>query len=243
MRRRPGFDEVMIINPYDPGQEAPQGVRPMMGYYAEPADEFAEDPYGYYGYHDDMDDFSEDEMGYYDEYPEMVGWGGLGYEDFEPMGYYAAEDDPYGYYADDAFDDYYDDYYDAYDPLAYYAEDEYEPVGYYAEEDPYEPYGRYGEDPYELMGWYGEDPYELYGEDPDGLDDYWDYEPSISGYVRETAPTFNAGCPAPINVHGYGEDDELEGYVRPSTVNAACAKLTAQPGPRRSEPMTFRPLW
>ncbi len=51
-----GFDEVMIVNPFDPALGESQGVEtmrfhlgePEMGYYAEPPDlgYYAEDPYG-----------------------------------------------------------------------------------------------------------------------------------------------------------------------------------------------------
>jgi hypothetical protein len=61
--------------------------------------------------------------------------------------------------------------------------------------------------------------------------------------VRETEPPFNAGCPLPTNVAGFGESEDLAGYIRPTTVNAACGQFTGQPGQPPSVPETFKPLW
>ena len=161
------------------------------------------------------------------------------------MGYYGEPPQDYGYYAEEPYlaeDPYLAEYYPygEVDPLGYYGEapetyGEYEPVGYYAEEpylaeDPLAEYYPYGEvDP---LGYYGETP-EMYG---------WG-EPEISGYVRDVPPTFNAGCPMPTNVAGFGEAQPLEGYVRPGEVSPVCKDFTPQPGPTPLVPETFRPLW
>ncbi len=106
---------------------------------------------------------------------------------------------------------------------------QYEPVGYYAE-DPYLSEDPYGEaDPY---GHYGEAP-EMYG---------WG-EPEMAGYTRDVPPAFNAGCPLPTNVSGFGETAPLEGYMQPSEVSPSCSGFTPQPGPAPSVPETFKPLW
>lgn len=248
MKNHQMFNEVMIVNPSDPRLGLNQGVRLMpsyyppmgyYGYYAEPPDQygyFAEappgaelygmgDPYGYYGY--------------YAEAPEMVGWG-------DPYGYY-------GYYGEDY-------------PMA----EAYEPMGWYGEAPPGQEIYGYGEPMSppgsEIYGYgepmppsgseiygYGESMppsgSEIYGYGetmPPGSEIYGYNEypdPSMSGYVRETRPTFNARCGCPTNVRGLGEDPRLEGYVKPSTVNASCGQFTPQPGSPASEPDTFKPLW
>src|SRR5215475_2953901 len=111
MKRNSGFDEVMIVNPYEPGSNANQGVRfmrfyaapPGMGYYAE-----APDHYGYYAE-------APDHYGYYANLPEQYGAIDPGYNQVEPVGYVA---EPYqmGYYGD---------------PYAMGGYGENEPIGYY----------------------------------------------------------------------------------------------------------------
>lgn len=220
MKRRRDFDEVMIVNPGPGGPGNHAGERAMR--------------LGYYGY----------------GHP-------YGYAAAPAPGYYAGPADAYygaapqyaGYYAG---------------PAAGYGE--YEPVGYYAQEMPL---GEYGEDPYaigaygpippgyaempEMVG-YG-DPYaeaDVYGEGEDFADDfaqeYAGYaDDDMGGYVRETPPTFNAGCPMPTNtgmgVAGMGAAEPLEGYVRPGEVSPACQQFTPQPASQSSVPETFRPLW
>lgn len=186
---------------------------PQMGYFAEPTEVYGYDDGGY---------------GYYAEQPEMVGWGEPdvygaiepGYDQYEPVGY-LAEDDPLGYYG------YYGQEYPPYQvgyPVGYVAED-YPPLGWYAEGpemmgyDEYEPLS----EPYPEMGYYG--------------------GPDLGAYVREQEPTFNAGCPMPTNVQGYGATEPLEGYVRPDTVNATCTGFTPSPAADASIPETFKPLW
>lgn len=261
-----GFDEVMIVNPYDP-RRGVEGVRGMfhpsaygpyhrppnlgfhgypygayagLGYFALPyaeADEYgyyAEDgPYAQYGYaaDDPFGYYAEDDAYAYSEADDPYG----DYGEDEPYGYYA-EDDPYGESDEWAQHDPMDGYPD--DPYGDYAEDD--PYGYYAEEDPF------GESDVDDYGYYAED--DPYGEPPEmvgyGEEDYSEYDPMMEGYVRDAAPAFNAGCAVPTNVAGFGEaDDELSGYVRPSTVNAECQTFTAQPGGAGRMPPTFEPLW
>jgi hypothetical protein len=268
MKRNHGFDEVMIVNPYEPGSNANQGVRlmrfyaapPGMGYYAEPPGEYgyyAESPdaYGYYAE-------SPDAYGYYAE-PEQYGEFAPGYSQAEPVGY-IAENYPIGYYGDP----YAMGAYSEYEPMGYY--------GYYAEAPQMEghyghaPMGYYAEAPH-MEGYYGHAPMGYYAEAPEygeyaethEMPGYSEYAPlaenysemgdygangegygeDYSGYVRETAPRYNAGCPMPTNVHGFSEVDGVGGYVRPSTVNPTCGQFTPAPGQSSAIPDGFKPLW
>jgi len=232
-----GFDEVMIVNPTDPVGFG-QGVR-LMPY------EFGEPP----------------EIGYFAEHEPVEGYGAYaedpyGYAEYEPVGYFAeepyAEVDPYGYYAEGPE-------YAGWGEPDVYGYGEYEPVGYYGEEPMYgeaDPYGYYGEPPefgrcgepdpygeYEPVG-YAEMPEMVgYGEYEPLAEEYPGYgEPDYAGYVRDVPSPFNAGCPLPTNVAGFGEVP-LEGYVRPADVGPTCERFTPQPGPTPSVPDTFRPLW
>jgi hypothetical protein len=229
------FDEVMIVNPYDPANAAGEGARVMQFHYAQPPG------YGYYA--------GATPYGYYAQPPGYGAWGGpepcgmSGYAQYEPMGgyaqppgygYYAA--DPYGYYAEppDVGEWGEPEVYGApsgyaqYEPVSGYAQSQefshFEPVGYYADEYPV---GNYAGAP-EMVGWGG--PMGYYG------------EPPFEGYVRETPPTFNPGCPMPTNVAGFGEPP-LEGYVHPADVSPTCDNFTPQPGATTGVPETFRPLW
>jgi hypothetical protein len=294
MKRNRGFDEVMIVNPYDPGSNDNQGVRlmrfyaapPGMGYYAEPPADpgyyaapvngygyYAQAPggYGYYA-------APANGYGYYanlPDQPELYGDIAPGHDPYGPVGYVTGEypmgsyGDPYamgyygqpmGYYAD-ATDM---DGYGGYGPMGYYADTPempgYGPMGYYADtpETPgYGPMGYYADTPetpgYGPMGYYAETPgyprYEpMAAANPD-VDGYGAYSQDYAGYVRETHPAFNAGCPMPTNVHGFGEpnmqnmQNTFEGYVKPSTVNPMCGQFTPQPGQEAATPDTFKPLW
>ncbi len=127
--------------------------------------------------------------------------------------------------------------YSEYEP-GYFAE-EY-PVGYFAEDSPYgeyEPMGYYGQMP-EMVG-YGQ--YEPLAQPYAEVAGY--AEPEFAGYVRDVEPPFNAGCPMPTNVAGLDQGTQLEGYVRPTTVNATCERFAPQPGLPPALPETFRPLW
>ena len=185
--------------------------------------------------------------GYYGEPEQMYGQYDPGYG---PVGYYAedpylshqypyGEVDPYGY-------GYGYGYYAVPEYPYGQVEPGYEPVGYYAAEDPYlaqeypygevDPYGYYAEPEYpygeyEPMEGYGQMP-EMFGYDEyEPLEEYYP-EPGTAGYVRQSAPSFNAGCPLPTNVSGFGEEEPLQGYVRPATVNASCGQFNPQPGRR-----------
>ena len=242
MNSKRGFNEVMIVNPYEPGSEPNQGVKLMRfynapqpvghygGYYGEPAEMYsyyAAAPTGY-GYYSNL-------SGYYGEIDPN-------YAEYEPAGYYGAYE-PVGYYSE------YEpvSYYGAYEPMAYYSE--YEPAGHYGE---YGPMAYYSE--YEPTGYYGEhEPVAYYGESPE-MPGYAEYDPGMqpgiadygggyAGYVREARPRYNAGCPMPTNVHGMGEAETIQGYVRPSTVNPSCGQFTPQPGQEPQPPDNFKPLW
>ncbi len=226
---RQGFDEVMIVNPYDPRSniqptkymrfhEAPEmGHYPprqaaQMGYYAAPGYGYG-NGYGYYGEPADYGWYAEPpDLGWYAEAPDL-GW----YAEAPELGYYGEAPDGYGY--------------------GWYGEPELgygEPIEYAEDLNGYgEPemvgYGDYGD--------YGE--YEEY--EPLSEADYG--EPDLAGYVRENPARYNPGCLVSSNVAGYGEAAPLEGYVRPSTVNPTCENLTPQPGIPGGVPEGFRPLW
>ena len=136
MKTNPGFDEVMIVNPFNPQSNNQQQIKLMrfhgsqgyygepIGYYAEPQDfayygqpangygYYAEPPaeYGYYA--------EPPEYGYYAEPPD--------YGEYEPVGYFA-EEQPYGYYGEPQEMVGYGEY----EPLSEYPEG----VGYYGEPD------------------------------------------------------------------------------------------------------------
>jgi hypothetical protein len=259
MKPNRGYDEVMIVNPYDPQStnqqinlmrfhQSPQigyyAAEPEPGYYAAPAEmSYYGQPAGYgnpYGYYPDPSD-----LGWYPEPPEVSYYGNPGY------GYYAQPDFTSGYYGEPAMGyygepamGYYGEpamgYYGE-PPMGYYG-DRFEPVGYYADEQP--------------MGWYPDSPDMSGYADYQPLSDYpesvvgYNAEREMSGYVRQTAtPSYNPGCPIPTNVAGYGEREQLlegdpfSGYQRPATVNASCGQFTPQPGVSDFVPETFRPLW
>jgi hypothetical protein len=232
------FDEVMIVNPYDPtsgkGERYMRFYRPAssgMGYYAAPpaAARYAAPSAGY---------------GYYAAYAQP-GYG-------EPAEYGYAEQPEYGYYGEAPE---YAGYGQAYGYAPRYAEaPEY---GYYAEGPEYAEapeYGYYGEAPEYAeapeYGYYAEGPeyaeapeYGYYGEAPEMVG-YSDYaaDPAFEGYVRARSPNFNAGCMLPTNVAGLGETPEFAGYVPPSTVNASVTGFTGQPS-NPNPPDAFRPLF
>ncbi len=224
MRRDRAFDEVMIVNPFDPrfNQQPNTFMRfheaPEMGYYAEPPEmgyygSYAEPPpdmgyygeapeMGYYGEPAEYGDYGEPEMGWYGEAPEM-GWYG--------------EPPEIGGYAD--------------------------PIEYYAEEMPLAGYGYgYGQVP-EMVGYSEPEAYNEYeplSEEYPGMAYYG--EPYMEGYVRERRPTYNPGCPIATNVSGYEESSPLEGYVRPAPVSPSC-EFGPPPSVSSTVPPTFAPLW
>ncbi|MGH7459567.1 MAG: hypothetical protein ACREMA_00890 [Longimicrobiales bacterium] len=271
-RRRERFDEVMIVNPSEPGLRAGEGVRlmnfyggyPGLGYYGEPypyggiGEEYlAEEPvlaesdlYGYY---------AEPDMGFYaepDVYGELdpLGYGAAGYGAYAEDPYGALAADPYGAYAEDPYGAYAQDPYGAQgeDPYGY-AEPE---VGYFAEE-PYG-YGWYGGMP-EMVGYggYAQDPslagyaYPGYGWANPELANY-----GYAGYTTAQPPAFNAGCTIPTNVSGYDEGDygeaadyaeydeaDLAAYNRPAEVNPTVERFTPPPSTASALPETLTPLW
>jgi len=241
MRRRPDYEEVMIVNPAPAGPGEP-GERTMrFSYYGQPPDVAG---YGYYG-----------------EPAQFPGYAGYGYgppAEVAGYGYYGqpAEVSGYGYYGQPAQVAGYG-YGQPQDFAGYGYVGEPEPVGYFAEEMPV---GYYGDDPnamsdYQTAG-YGEMPEMVgYGDDPlaeeypgvsDYAEDYSDYseygdyseyaEPGVEGYVRDAASPFNAGCPLPLNAG-------LAGYSKPSDVSPSCSVFAEQPGSASMVPETLRPLW
>lgn len=216
------------------------------GYYAEaPADYgyYAAPPGGYGYYAQAPVDYGyyaapSGGYGYYANLPEQVAEAEPGYNVSEPVGYVAGGY-PMGYYGDP-----YAGYYGEQDQVGsygYYGQ----PAGYYAEAPEVDGYEGYGP-----VGYYAETPempgyprYEPMAEAYPDVAGYGAYGGGYSGYVRETEPPFNAGCPMPTNVHGLGEHDMFEGYVKPSTVNPTCGQFTPQPGQEPPPPDTFKPLW
>jgi hypothetical protein len=239
MSRDRNFEEVMIVNPFDPrsNQQHTTLMRfheaPEMGYYGEPPE------MGWYGEPPEMGYYAEPEMGWYGEPPEM-GW----YAEPPEMGYYAEPE--MGWYGEPPEMGWYGEpeigWYGEPPEMGWYGEPEIasyaEPIEYYAEETPMAGYG-FAEP--EMVG-YSE--YEPLSEDYPGMS--WYGEPELAGYVRQARPAYNPGCPLPTNVAGYAEYDEsspLEGYVRPRSVSPSCDNFVAQPGVSSAVPDTFRPLW
>src|SRR5438093_772004 len=144
MNTKGRFDEVMIVNPREPGFDSRLGAKLMSLHYGEPpivGYGEAHPEFGYYGEaHPEFGYYGDahPEFGDYGEHPELVGWG-----EHEPYGEYIPG---YGIY---------------------------EPAGYYAGE------GGCGE--------YGEPPHD------------------VAGYVKDGPTRFNAGCPMPTNLSGFGE--------------------------------------
>jgi hypothetical protein len=269
MKHNRGYDEVMIVNPYDPQSTNQQtnlmtfNTTPEVGYYAAPTD------YGYYADSPEMIGYyaaEPDAYGYYADQPEMRYYGDPGY------GYYPQPESTYGYYGEPAMGHYGDQF----EPVGYYADQPemryYGDPGYGYYPQPESTYGYYGEpamghygDQFEPVGYYADEwPMGWYADSSD-MSGYADYEPPLSdypqgvgyyaepqmaGYVRQTAtPSYNPGCPIPTNVAGYGgqeqfsDGDPLSGYQRPKSVNASCEQFTPQPGVRDFVPETFKPLW
>lgn len=208
-------------------------------------------PY-HYGDPSAMGYYGDDAYGFYAE-PDTSGYGepyyygatDPAYGDYETVGYYA---EPYGYYGEPQYSDHETVGYvaDAPDLYGYYAESE--PVGYYADERQYgyygEPYEGYYGEPHTYEAYYGNNPEMVgYGAELEypGIDTYG--EPPLEGYVKDQPTHFNAGCPVPSNVSGYGEPEHLEGYVRPADVSPSCGQITPQPGGTPAVPETFRALW
>jgi len=272
MKPNTSFDEVMIVNPYDPRSNNSQRIQ-FMRFHQAP------DPYGYYAQPPEVAYYAEPpEMAYYGEPPEMAYYG-------EPpeIGCYAQRPEPYGYYAQPSEVGYYAQppegtcyaeppemgYYAEYPELsgygeapevggyglpvngnggyAYYAGAPHmasyaEPVAYYAEEYAGQPVGGCAQPP-EMVGY---QEYEPLAEDYSHGEAYGepDYgESDVEGYVRDAPSAFNAGCPLPTNVAGYEEAEPLQGYVTPAEVSPTCPSFTPAPGPSASLPETLRPLW
>jgi hypothetical protein len=263
-RRHHGFDEVMIVNPYEPGTGPGRGATLMNMYGTGPFSGYYGQPFDAWGHYAEPDEFADGE-----EFAEL-----------EPMG----ETDEYGAPWDDAYAEY--------DPYGYYAED-LPLAGYagYGQVDPYfgqaDPYGAYAGYPpavaayphmgYAPLGWYGEMP-EMVGYGPYGayepIEEYPEIayyaEPEFEGYVRDVPPRFNAGCPLPTNVAGYDEADDMVGYdetedmaayedaedmaiydeaddlaayKRPMDVSPTCQQFTEPAYSAVLLPDTLKPLW
>jgi hypothetical protein len=226
------------------GQAEPTGV----GYYGEPVGYYGAPPYGYapgpvhgYGYAPQY--AAAPQYGHYAAAPHYGAPPQYGAPQFHGAPNYGAygEHEPVGYYADEA------------PPMGYYGNDPYaQPVGPVAG---YGAYAGYADVPPEMAG-YGE-PYGQYAaedpsigaeefadEYPGVAESYGDYaaDPEFAGYERERPPPFNAGCPMPTNV-GLGDAEPFAGYVRPATVGPTCPDLVPQTSVSSELPETLRPLW
>jgi len=240
MKTNPGFDEVMIVNPFNPQSNNQQQIKLMrfhgpQGVFGEPIEYYAEpQEFAYYGqpangygcYGEPPTDY-----GYYAE-PEYLGEEPYG----EPPEFaWYGEQPEYGYYADPQMG-----YYGEPPEYGYYAQaPEY---GYYGEQPDY---GYYAQAP--EYGYYGEAPeYGYYAEPPD----YGEYEPV--GYFAEEQPYGWYGEPQemvgygqyeplseyPQGVGYYGEPD-ISGYVRQVAVppfNPGCPMPTNVAGFGETEP-------
>ena len=244
------FDEVMIVNPYDPSADG-EGEKLMFGHYGWSGLGHYADPYTYA----EAPWTQADSYGYADPYAygDPYGYAGYGYAD--P---YAYADPYYGYgygYADPYGDAYPYGY--AYEPepsefqdaeTADFAQDD--PSIYGVPDDAFDGYGGYGCNC--GGGGYGQGHAQGYGQEtppPDDFaqDDIGGYaDPyGYGGYVAERPSRFNAGCPLPVNV-GIGEDESIsgyEGYVPTADVNASCSGFQRGPASPAGVPDTFRPLW
>jgi hypothetical protein len=224
------FDEVMIVNPYDPSTDG-EGERLMFGHYGWPGFGYYADPYAYaapYAYADPYgyaDGGYVNGYGYADPYAYADPYYGYGYGYADPYGYaYAA--------APAEFPD---------APAADFAQDD--PSIYGVPDDAIDGYGGYGCNC--GVGGYGQTdipPADSFAQDDiNGYADPYGY----GGYVAERPPRFNAGCPLPVNV-GIGDDESVngyEGYVPTADVNASCSGFRPGPASPADVPDTFRPLW
>jgi len=260
MRRRPDFEEVMIVNPAPAGPGEP-GERTMrFHYYGQPQDVAG---YGYYGEAPQFPGYAG--YGYYGQPAEVAGYGHYAQpQEVAGYGYYGQPQEVagYGHYGQPQEVAGYGYYGEPTEVAGYGYMGEPEPVGYFAEEMPV---GYYGDDPnamsdYQTAG-YGEMPEMVgYGDDPfagqnpgvanyAGYSDYSDYgdyseyaEPGVEGYVREVPSPFNAGCPLPLNT-GLAAGDDFAGYSKPGDVSPSCTAFAEQPGSASMVPDTLRPLW
>ncbi len=252
MKRARGFDEVMIVNPYDPRHG--EGARlmqfhqvgwPGYGQYADPYAGYGFAGYGYadpYGYGEPYGYAGYGYAGPYayaaDPYAYALPYG-YGYpEDTQAYAGYGEYAEPYGYYADPyGYPETPPDQFDG------YAEDE--TVGYYPQDDPFNGYAAepedamaggayadpYGEDPapYDAMNGYAAEGDELAGGD-------------YAGYVRSRRDRCAAGCMAPTGVAG-PEDGAFDGYTAPAGAGASCGDFRPGPDATAEVPDTFRPPW
>ncbi len=146
----------------------------------------------------------------------------VGYMGAPGMGYYGEAPEHYGYYAEP-------------DHMGYYAEPA-DHMGYYGEAP--EHYGYYAEPDH--MGMYASVP-EMVGYGDDRA--MGGYAADLSGYVRDAPPRFNAGCPLPTNLSGFGDIGDVSGYTKPADVSPNCQQFTSPSPSQGSLPDTLRPLW
>ncbi len=252
MKRARGFDEVMIVNPYDPRDGG--GARlmqfhqvgwPGYGQYADPYAGYGLAGYGYaqpYGY---ADPYGYAGYGYAEPYAYAPPWGYgypedpnayAGYGDYaepygeyaEPYGYYA---DPYGYPEPDAFD-------------GYAAQDD--TVGYYAQDDPTNGYAAEPEAD-AMAGYAYADPYAADPASYDAMNGYAAEGDEMAGaeyagYVRSRRDRCAGRCGSPTGVAG-PEEGAFDGYTAPAGPGASCGDFRPGPDATVDVPDTFRPHW
>src|SRR5262245_5055753 len=139
MKRKSGFDEVMIVNPSELGPDKTRRVTLMRFHNVFPSEMsgFAESDYGYYG--EPIEDY-----GYFAEDPYLS--EDSAYAEMDPaFGYFGEVEPGYGYYSevDPAMG-----YYGEVDPaVGYYAEAPYYGLGGWGEADVYgSPFGYFAEE-------------------------------------------------------------------------------------------------
>jgi hypothetical protein len=253
MANRRTFDEVMIVNPFDPRRPDQGGEAVRFAHVSHPG--YAEVPvdgYGYYGEPYEVAEYAEpyevaeyapvEGYGYYGGYP--GGYGESEYAEYEvaepvEVGYYGETPEMVGYSEYAPVEGY---GYSEYAPVEGYAE--YAPVEGYAEYAPVEGYAEYapveGYDEYQPA--YGEADYSEYQPAYGEVDPTY-AEADVAGYTAERAPRFNPSVLVSANVNGYGEPMDFAGYQTPTTVSPTVTAFKPPPGQPGPMPDQFRPLW
>lgn len=251
------FDEVMIVNPYDPGSQL-QGAKfmqfhyvPGYGYYQAPAGYgyYAAPDYANYGYYGQQFPPQPNEYGYvavpqygtvpeyqqYAEYPEYAEYPDQpGYPQYAGYPYAAyptyAEYPEYAEYPDYAEYPEYSGYAPGYAEYPIYAQN---PAATYAEYPTAPVPPEYAEVPPD---------YPQYAENPEMVGWGEAAPQEFDGYQRARSAPFNPGCMLPTNVNGYGEMGAMSGYMPPTTPNPTCNQFTGSATtPNVTDP--FRPLF
>jgi hypothetical protein len=267
MTRRPAFDDVLIVNPFDP--DLPQQGAHAMRFRPIPAGlaGYAFAPYHHalhgYGPYAAPPELSEAQLygyqaaelgcggpygryqpvGYFADEPPMAGYPIAGY----PVGGYAAPGYPApgysmaGYPAPGYAEAPAPSYPMAGYPVAGYAE---APPSGYAGPPPLAAPELYGYGAPEYAGYegsYGAETSDQVGWPPDPAVSGYEEAPDFAAYVRPQQA--GASCPVMSNVAGVDESPAFEGYVRPPAGGPSCDQLTNAKERARRLPATLKPLW